>query len=220
MIITLNSLSGRLLTSTLFSSFSEILSTCSLVFFKLLNEFYYIYIWTTVITTQFYSISIPNPQFIPHCATCLIWKSSLSTPLSMDIWNIFFCCLILPNSCVYFYVLSRLIVFPIMDKWPYEGDILWSPAAPFPLVTRAIWPRGAPYVNCLGPSVMIKSVTMGALVGEAGLWLSQLSDLALCGRCQLLVGRGGSWHSCQWGPGALGLLLTHWSVSKLLFLIC
>ena len=34
-------------------------------FFKLLNEFYYIYSYTTVITTQFYSISIPNPRHIP-----------------------------------------------------------------------------------------------------------------------------------------------------------
>ena len=34
-------------------------------FFKLLNEFYYIYSCTTIITTKFYIISIPNSQRIP-----------------------------------------------------------------------------------------------------------------------------------------------------------
>ena len=33
--------------------------------FLLLNAFYYIYSCTTIITTKFYSISIPNPQCIP-----------------------------------------------------------------------------------------------------------------------------------------------------------
>ena len=33
--------------------------------FLLLNEFYYIYSCIMIITTQFYSISIPNPQLIP-----------------------------------------------------------------------------------------------------------------------------------------------------------
>ena len=45
-----------------------------LLIFKLLNEFYYIYSCTTIITPQFYSISIPNPQCIPPPPTCLIWK--------------------------------------------------------------------------------------------------------------------------------------------------
>ena len=35
------------------------------VVFKLLNGFYYIYGCTMIITFQFYSISIPNPQRIP-----------------------------------------------------------------------------------------------------------------------------------------------------------
>ena len=34
--------------------------------FLLRNEFYYIYRCTTVIANKFYSISIPNPQCIPH----------------------------------------------------------------------------------------------------------------------------------------------------------
>ena len=36
-----------------------------LYIFLLLSEFYYIYSCTTIITTWFYSISIPNPQRIP-----------------------------------------------------------------------------------------------------------------------------------------------------------
>ena len=36
-----------------------------ILFFALLNEFYYIYGCTTIITTKFYSISIPNLQCIP-----------------------------------------------------------------------------------------------------------------------------------------------------------
>ena len=34
-------------------------------FFKILNEFYYMYSCTTIIPTKFYSISIPNPPRIP-----------------------------------------------------------------------------------------------------------------------------------------------------------
>ena len=37
----------------------------SSVVFLLLNEFYYIYSCTTILTTQLYSISIPNTQCIP-----------------------------------------------------------------------------------------------------------------------------------------------------------
>ena len=36
----------------------------------LLNEFYYIYSCTTIIATQFYSISIPNPEHSPTPPTC------------------------------------------------------------------------------------------------------------------------------------------------------
>ena len=44
--------------------------------FFLLNEFYYIYRCTTIITTKFYSISIPNPQCIlSHLETISFSKS-------------------------------------------------------------------------------------------------------------------------------------------------
>ena len=46
-----------------------------LFYFLLLNEFYYIYSCTMIITTRFYSIFIPNPQPIPHPPTCLLWKT-------------------------------------------------------------------------------------------------------------------------------------------------
>ena len=39
--------------------------------FLLLNEFYYIYSCTTIVTTKFYSISIPNPQCIPPAIVTL-----------------------------------------------------------------------------------------------------------------------------------------------------
>ena len=35
-------------------------------FSLLRNEFYYVYSCTKIITTQFYSISVPKPQCIPH----------------------------------------------------------------------------------------------------------------------------------------------------------
>ena len=40
----------------------------------LLNEFITFYSCTMIITTQFYSISIPQPQCIPPPPTCLLWK--------------------------------------------------------------------------------------------------------------------------------------------------
>ena len=46
-----------------------------LVFFKLLNEFYYICSCTMIITTKFYRISIPNHQCIPQTPTLLLWKT-------------------------------------------------------------------------------------------------------------------------------------------------
>ena len=43
-------------------------------FKKLINEFYYIHSYTMIITTQFYSISIPTHSPSPHFPTCLLWK--------------------------------------------------------------------------------------------------------------------------------------------------
>ena len=46
------------------------------IIFLLLNEFYYIHSCTTIITTKFYSMSIPKTHYLPHLPTCLIgnWK--------------------------------------------------------------------------------------------------------------------------------------------------
>ena len=48
------------------------------------------------------------------------------------------------------------------------GDVLWGSGAQFPLVTRAISSRDAPYVGCKGPSVVAGLITVGVLVGKAG----------------------------------------------------
>ena len=46
-------------------------------------------------------------------------------------------------------------MFPDLKKWPFVGVVLCMPAVQFPLVTRAICSRGAPYVGCMGPSVFV-----------------------------------------------------------------
>ena len=45
--------------------------------------------------------------------------------------------------------------FLTLGKWPFVGAVLWVPAAPSPLVTRAIYSRCTPYVGCLGSSVVV-----------------------------------------------------------------
>ena len=37
----------------------------------------------------------------------------------------------------------------------YVGDTLRDPVTFSPLVTRAIYSRGAPYIGCMGPSVVV-----------------------------------------------------------------
>ncbi|KAJ8785339.1 hypothetical protein J1605_007351 [Eschrichtius robustus] len=53
--------------------------------------------------------------------------------------------------------------FPILEKWPYVGDILWGPVAHSPLITRAICCMGATYVSCMGSSVVMRLTTVGIL---------------------------------------------------------
>ena len=57
-------------------------------FFKLLNEFYYIYSCTVIITTKFYSIFIPNPQHIP-CPLNLSYLET--TSFSKSVSHYLFC---------------------------------------------------------------------------------------------------------------------------------
>ena len=60
-------------------------------------------------------------------------------------WNIHVCLLILPKFCVSLYVLSRSVTFPVVENWPYVGDVLraqWHP----PLITR-----DSPHVDMCTP---------------------------------------------------------------------
>ena len=54
--------------------------------------------------------------------------------------------------------------------WPYVGDMLWGPATDTSVVIRARCSRCAPYVGCLGPSVVTVTgpVTVGTLVCMVG----------------------------------------------------
>ena len=45
--------------------------------------------------------------------------------------------------------------FLTLEKWPFVRDVLCTPAAHSPLVTRAICSRDAPYVGCKDPSVVM-----------------------------------------------------------------
>ena len=48
--------------------------------------------------------------------------------------------------------------FPTLEKWPFVGDILCVQAAYSPLVTRAVCSRGALYMGCTGPSVVMSEL--------------------------------------------------------------
>ena len=81
-----------------------------------------------------------------------------------------------------------------MEEWSYVRNVLWGPAAPSPLIMRAICFGGALYVGCMCPSAVARPTPVSMLIGVAGPWSNWLSDLALCGDCLLLVGGAGSWH--------------------------
>lgn len=55
--------------------------------------------------------------------------------------------------CSYFYVLGSFFTFLHVGNVSLCRDYLRDPAAPSPLVTRAIYSRGVPYIGCMGPSV-------------------------------------------------------------------
>lgn len=56
-----------------------------------------------------------------------------------------------------------LVYFLILEKWPYEQDILWGPATYSSLAIRAKCFRGVPYVGCVLPSVVAELTTVGAV---------------------------------------------------------
>ena len=63
--------------------------------------------------------------------------------------------------------------FPILEKQPCVGDILWGPQHA-PSVQQSVCSRGAPYVGRLHHSAVAGPVTAGVLVGGAGslAWLA------------------------------------------------
>ena len=115
------------------------------------------------------------------------------------VWNIFLYFLVLPKFLfISMYSVGQLH-FPILETWPYVGDVLWGPAAYYPLVTRAIYSWGAHCVGCVGHSFVAGPSTVDMLVGRAG---SQ-PGRASWGGCKPTGGGAGSW--CNWLQGPRGL---------------
>ena len=65
-------------------------------------------------------------------------------------------------------ILGKSVTFCNPGEWPPVGDFQWGLAAYSPLFTGAICSRGAPYVGCMGLSLVAGLTTVGTLVGRAG----------------------------------------------------
>lgn len=63
------------------------------------------------------------------------------------------------------------------------GDVLWDSAVDSTLVTRAVCSRGAPSVNCMGPSDVAGLTSVVILAGWAGPQSRWLLDSASSGGC-------------------------------------
>ena len=84
---------------------------------------------------------------------------------------------------------------PILEEWPFVGDIPCISAVHSPLVTRAICSRDALYVR-------------HGLIGLGSLRSDCLPGAALCGVCQSLMSAVGSWYCWLCVPeGFLSLFL-------------
>ena len=79
-------------------------------------------------------------------------------------------------------VLGRGLV-ALLILWCKCGDIKWNMKAPFPLVTRVLYPRGAPCVGWVSPLFHDEA----RCCGHASRWF--IAGSALCGGHQLLCGR-------------------------------
>ena len=144
-------------------------------------------------------------------------------------------------SC--FCVLGGHLCLLILEKWHYVGDILWGPAAHSTLIVRAVCSRGAPYVSCISPSLVVAPITVDVLVGGTSPQPSWLLGPTSYGGCWPRVGGAGSWNGwlaiqgilglslawCWAGPGSSvtgnraqgvpGLVLTCWWADKPLVLV-
>lgn len=128
------------------------------------------------------------------------------------------------------YHLGKLVLLPNFGEWPSVGNILWVSR----LVARTLCSEDAPYVHCIGLSLLANLLTVSSLEGVADPWPSSLPGCLLCRGYWCLVGKVGSqgdflqslcgedawptgWRSWDLGLGTLGLwdpglLLTWWQV--------
>ena len=105
------------------------------------------------------------------------------------------------------------LCFPILDTWPYVGDIVLGPITNFFLVTRTIFSQCDPYVS---PYVLVGPTTVGTLVGEAGLWPSFCQALSCAVATSLLVDGAKTQHDWLHSVWFLGLVLPLWCVGWVL----
>ena len=85
--------------------------------------------------------------------------------------------------------------FPILEKWPYVEDSFGGQQQT-PFCLPVLYDLGTPYVDSMGPSVLVGLTTVGMLVGRAGPLPSWLPGPASCWGCWPQVGRIRS--SCIW----------------------
>ena len=60
-----------------------------------------------------------------------------------------------------FYVLGRLLHFPMWERLPFVGDALWAPEVQSTLITQPIWSRRCPCAGCVDPCVVVGLTTVG-----------------------------------------------------------
>lgn len=101
-------------------------------------------------------------------------------------------------------------MFPISEKWPYIGDILWGSAAYFPLITCVICSEFAPYVGIMGLSFVVGLTASDVLISEAGPNQGGFQALPHEVAAGLLLGRAmlSWWLAVR--PGSFQILPLHW----------
>ena len=116
--------------------------------------------------------------------------------------NIFLCLLILSDLHFNLMRLVGWLHLPILEEWPFLGDIPCISAVHSPLVIRAICSRVAPYVR-------------HGLIGLVSLRSDCLPGPALCGVCQSLMSGVGSWYYWLCVPDGFLSLFLLWIGARL-----
>lgn len=111
------------------------------------------------------------------------------------VWNMFLCCLIF---YIYFWVVGRLIMFPDLEEVVFYKKCPMLPRITFPVVTRTICSRDAPYLGFMCPSIVVDSL----LCAIWWAWRPPSSWLPLVGRIMI-------WQAAE-PQGCLGLGLAQW----------